>query len=76
MSVQAKFRCVSKTHNIGDSVQVRFDAATAGDANKSWSQRTPSGSIEMHITNPGAHEQFVPGKEYLLTFVEDVTAAG
>lgn len=68
MSVQAKFRCVSKTLSQGNVADVKFDAATAGEHNKSWSQYTPSGSLVMSITNPGAHEQFVPGKEYFLTF--------
>ncbi len=68
MSIQAKFRCTSKTLKVGAEVEVRLDAATAGEANKSWSQYTPNGVISMTITNPGAHEQFVPGKEYFLTF--------
>lgn len=68
MSVKAKFRCTSKTQFPGNDVEVRFDAATAGDDNKSWSKYTPAGTISMRITNPGAHEQFVPGEEYFLTF--------
>lgn len=68
MSIQAKFRCTSKTLKIGDEVEVRLDAATAGEANKSWSQYTPSGEMRLSITNPGAHEQFVPGKEYMIEF--------
>jgi hypothetical protein len=68
MSVQAKFRCVSKTTHIGDVTEVRLDACTSGEGNKSWSQYTPSGEMRLSITNPGAHEKFVPGKEYFITF--------
>lgn len=38
------------------------------DPNYSWSQATPSGSIELTITNPAAFEQFVPGTLYHITF--------
>lgn len=38
--------------------------------NYSWSQYTPSGKIELSITNPAAYEQFAPGKKFLLTFTE------
>ena len=29
---------------------------------------TPSGKIEMIVKNDAASEQFIPGKEYLVTF--------
>lgn len=38
--------------------------------NKEWSTYTPSGQIWMVITNPGAYDQFVIGKDYLVTFNE------
>lgn len=68
MSIQAKFRCTSKTQHIGDVVDVRLEACTSGEGNKSWSRYTPSGEMRLSITNPGAHEQFVPGNEYLIEF--------
>lgn len=38
------------------------------DENKTWSQYTPSGKLEMTVTNPKAIEQFELGKPYYLTF--------
>ena len=38
------------------------------DPNKSWSEATPSGSVELCITNKQVFGHFVPGEEYLLTF--------
>jgi hypothetical protein len=43
------------------------------DPNKSFSEATPSGKIELEITNKVAHGFFVAGHEYLVTF-EDVTS--
>lgn len=40
------------------------------DPNFSYSQATPSGKIELCITNEGAHGFFKPGKKYLVTFEE------
>lgn len=73
MSVRAKFKCTSKTSNNPNDPEtrdVRFDAVNGvdGEGNKDWSRWTPSGQLTMQITNPGAHEQFVEGKEYFLDF--------
>lgn len=47
-----------------------FGAYGDGDeeANKSWSKWTPSGSLEMAITNPEAIAKFEIGKSYFLDF--------
>lgn len=34
--------------------------------NKSWSKWTPSGTLELHVTNPNAIKQFVQGEEVLI----------
>jgi hypothetical protein len=47
-------------------------SSDANDPNKTFSDATPSGKIELAITNRAAHGFFVPGHEYLVTF-EDVT---
>lgn len=50
---------------------VRFTAVQAtDDDNREWSKWTPSGYVEMTVTNPAAFERFEPGKNYLLTFEE------
>ncbi|MGO7576604.1 hypothetical protein ACC699_17160 [Rhizobium ruizarguesonis] len=39
-----------------------------GKDNESWSKYTPSGKIEMSITNPGAIDAFEKGKAYFVDF--------
>lgn len=38
--------------------------------NYSYSKATPSGNINLMITNPGAFEQFEAGKTYDIVFTE------
>lgn len=74
MTVQAKF-WVSEIKHHGAYRGQGDEAATIemkpvfgeGD-NADWSKYTPSGKIEMTVTNPAAIEQFELGEEYLLTF--------
>lgn len=35
--------------------------------NKTWSKYTPSGTLEMNVTNPEAIEQFKQGEEVFVT---------
>lgn len=69
MSVRAKFYVESVTKRTwADSV--RLQVVTRGEDNKVWSAATPTGHIEMNIKNDAAAEQFVPGREYFVTFEE------
>lgn len=81
MTVQAKFRCVAnrvpvgtrQSMNLSETAEecraVHFTVSYGdGEENRSWSKYTPSGSIEMWVTNPAAFEQFEEGKDYILTF--------
>jgi len=50
---------------------VRLEAYASGgddDPNKSWSEATPSGRVEMFISNPGAWGKFEQGKNYYVDF--------
>lgn len=50
---------------------VQLQAVTSGsedDPNKSWSKWTPSGQLQMTITNPAVFGAFVEGEEYYLDF--------
>jgi hypothetical protein len=40
----------------------------AGPGNETWSKWTPSGKLEMTITNPEAVAQFEVGKDYFVDF--------
>ena len=81
MTVQAKFRCtanrvpvtVRQSMSLSGAAEecraIHFVAAYGdGEENKTWSRWTPSGSMEMWVTNPAAFEQFEEGKDYILTF--------
>jgi len=71
MAVRAKFhveRVESNKHSGGyrsDTVHLR---AAYGPGNEEWASASPSGKLELTIANPAALEQFVPGREFLLTF--------
>lgn len=61
MHTRAKFNIQSITlmPGQGQGGIVKMQAVSRGSRNASWSQYTPSGTIEMSITNPTALEQFV-----------------
>jgi hypothetical protein len=70
MNVRAKFKCESVTKfETGCQVKLRATNQQDGD-NQDWSQWTPSGSLEMTITNPPAETSFAPGRFYFLDFSE------
>ena len=79
MSVQAKVRCIGNaspqydTAGTSGTRTMRFTPVHDSNPkhpNFKWSQATPSGYIELHVTNPDAHGEFEVGREYLLTFEE------
>lgn len=72
MKVRAKFYCCAKKRVKwwGDSpVQdvVELNAAS-GKGNEEWSAATPSGKIEMTISNQAALAAFEVGKSYFVEF--------
>jgi hypothetical protein len=80
MTVQAKVRCIGNSSpqwSAGqDMRQVRFTPvydANPDSPNFEWSKATPSGYMELTVSNPAAFDSFEVGKEYLLTF-EEATA--
>lgn len=85
MNVTAKFEVQSITEHAwsqtykGEEIHPRTVKLQAvygtGQENKSWSEATPSGSIEMMITNPAAFEQFKLGAQVYLTFTDALPTA-
>ena len=73
MSVIAKFRCLSvEAPGVGYE-NVKFEPRYEdGDAavNNSWSEATPSGKLEMCISNPALLGHFKAGRQYMLTIDE------
>lgn len=78
MSVQAKVRCIGNSTPswIPDGTEadhriVRFTPVYDDNPehpNFEWSKYTPSGYIELTVSNPDAFGKFEVGSEYLLTF--------
>ena len=70
MSVKAKLYVseITRQASCPDQVQVKLAAVTRGDANKQWSEATPSASFSMSINNPEAGAMFVLGQEFYVTF--------
>ncbi|HBS7006725.1 TPA: hypothetical protein MAO28_004716 [Klebsiella pneumoniae] len=71
MSVRAKFQCNSINQSPDNSTAVvHFIAVTTGSMeNETWSKYTPSGQLQMVISNPAAFEEFEQGKEYFIDIV-------
>lgn len=80
MSVIAKMRVNSVEDFGGTSKKVRlfpvYEPAGSGTPeDQRFTKATPSGEVWMTIDNPAASEQFVPGKEFYVTFDPVVTVA-
>ena len=72
MAVIAKLKVERITeYESGKEVHLRavYDSDPNG-VNYTWSKATPNGEIRLYISNPGAFNQFIVGKSYLVTFNE------
>ena len=72
MQVQAKFKVyqanvTNKPDGSFDRVDVRMNAVY-GPENEPWSKYTPSGQLNMSITNENLKDQFQVGQDYILAF--------
>lgn len=71
--IRAKFRCNTVTLSEGqepiESVTLNAVYAEEG-VNKEWSKYTPSGTLQMTITNPAAQGKLKQGHEYILDIRE------
>jgi hypothetical protein len=80
VTVYAKVRCIGNSappyyRDDNDTFRlVRFTPVYDADPkhpNFEWSQATPSGYIELGVSNPDAFGKFEVGSEYLLTFEKE-----
>jgi hypothetical protein len=74
--IRAKFRChvvrkfeANQYAKASERVSLHpvYDSNPESENHK-WSEATPSGEIEMSITNPAALGVFAEGKEYIVDF--------
>lgn len=62
---------VNSVENFGHAERPKMSPVTGGSPeDNSFSQATPSGSLELYISNPAALGFFKPGKKYHVTFTE------
>lgn len=71
MSVRAEFHCnaINKSPDNSTAVAHLIVVTTGSAENESWSKYTPSGQLQMVISNPAAFEQIELGKEYFIDIV-------
>lgn len=70
MSVRAKFKVETVTHNTsGASVQL-VPVINGSEENKQFYKYTPAGSIQLSTVNAAAAEQFKPGDEFYVDFTK------
>lgn len=74
MNVLARFRCIEIKHLVTSSPTDVMAQLTLipvygdGKGNETWSKYTPSGKLEMLVTNPSAIAAFELGKTYQIEF--------
>lgn len=56
--ITARFHVSSVEHFAGGNAKINFTPAYQNGKNASWSAATPSGKIELQVTNPTAIEFF------------------
>lgn len=83
-TVRAKMRCTeiaqtTSSYGAGpkpvEHTRVKL-TCLAGPGNEEWSKYTPSGSVEMSITNPSASSAFEVGQDYFVDFARAPAASG
>lgn len=69
--MRAKFNAYSVT-NFGSGESIVLQAVTDNDTpeNERYHTATPSGKVEMGISNPAVLGFFTPGKSYYVDFTE------
>lgn len=74
-SVQAKFTCSFKVENKYNSQFVKLypvgiynSQNQISDEDRAFWEATPSGSLEMYISNPDTKDFFEENKKYYVTF--------
>ncbi len=73
MKVKAKFKVdsVTRHHWPGETIKMSavYEGATANTReDKSFAEATPSGSLEIVVSNKDVHGFFQPGESHYITF--------
>jgi len=55
--------------NVGSESVTLYPVTSGSEENKQWSKATPSGKLELQITNPDAYGKLVSAREFYVDFV-------
>lgn len=70
MYVNEVKRCADSTGEISqEEIKLNAVYGKEGTANNQWSKYTPSGSLSMVISNPGAFGKILPGQYFFIDLV-------
>lgn len=69
-TIKAKFNCETVLKSMYGEQVAMSPVVSGSEENKSFSEYTPSGKLELMITNKDVYGAFVPGKQYYLTIEE------
>ena len=70
-SIRAKFKVGSVTDYGSNNQGIQMSPVVSGsEENKSFSIYTPSGKIELHVTNPSVLDFFKAGQEVYVDFTQ------
>ena len=64
----AKVKVDTVSYLREDLMQILMSPVTSGPGNETWSRYTPSGKIELSITNKSLFGQFFPGDILIINF--------
>lgn len=73
--IRCKVQVASVTRNMDNQAEVESELVTlypvtsGSEENKAWSKATPSGRIELLVTNGDAHGLIVRGRSFYLDFI-------
>ncbi|MBT2333609.1 hypothetical protein J7E49_06790 [Variovorax paradoxus] len=75
-TVRAKFKVQSVTESEGGLKTANLTPVTSGSPeNEKFFKWTPGGQIQLGTINPGAAEEFRPGREFYIDFTPADAAA-
>jgi hypothetical protein len=65
-----KSGCDQSGAKVNEAIDLQAVYGPEGSANSQWSKWTPSASLTMYVTNPGAFGRVLPGQFYFVDLIE------
>ena len=64
-----KSSCDQSGKKVGEEIALQAVSGPEGSPNSQWSKWTPSASLTMYVTNPGAFGKVLPGQFYFVDLI-------